>query len=167
MFKGDHYVLEKRGSTSLYYQPTLYYGNDNLNYEVLIKPLRCSVAAGDVCHDTETVTIYNKRREKFRLDVPVKLTLSGVILDSIDSILHYQLQGTALPDCLSERSTCCTVDAANSILVNSDSDETSFSCTESFQYFFETMESDCFANWPRSLFKMRLTNSNDGISSPN
>ena len=29
------------------------------------------------------------------------------------------------------------------------------------------METDCFANWPRSLFKMRLTDTNNDISSPN
>ena len=29
------------------------------------------------------------------------------------------------------------------------------------------METDCFANWPRSLFKMRLTDENADISSPN
>ena len=29
------------------------------------------------------------------------------------------------------------------------------------------METDCFANWPRSLFKMRLTDDSSGITSPN
>lgn len=29
------------------------------------------------------------------------------------------------------------------------------------------METDCFANWPRSLFKMRLTDTNGDITSPN
>lgn len=29
------------------------------------------------------------------------------------------------------------------------------------------METDCFANWPRSLFKMRATENIDGIKSPN
>ena len=29
------------------------------------------------------------------------------------------------------------------------------------------METDCFANWPRSLFKMRLTDQEDGVTQPN
>ena len=29
------------------------------------------------------------------------------------------------------------------------------------------METDCFANWPRSLFKMRLSDEEDGIQKPN
>lgn len=29
------------------------------------------------------------------------------------------------------------------------------------------METDCFANWPRSMFKMRVTDDNDGITALN
>ena len=29
------------------------------------------------------------------------------------------------------------------------------------------METDCFANWPRSMFKMRLVDGNGDVSAPN
>lgn len=70
-----------------------------MNYEVTIKPLRCSQVTdttvdSDHCFDddensaSDTVVIYNKRREKLKFEVPAKMTLQSVIIDSVDSVLH-------------------------------------------------------------------------------
>ena len=116
-----------------------------------------------------TVTLHNKRREKFRLDVPASLTLAGVVIDGLDSVLHTQSLGTPLPACLSERRACCRLNPSTGVVTNEDAaDDATFSCAASFAGLFDTMEADCFANWPRSLFKMRMTDDDqDGISSPN
>ena len=114
-----------------YYKPTEFYAGDNLNYEVTIKPVATVSSASDA------ITIYNKKRERFRLDVPVKLTLEGVVIDSIDSILHSQTTGTALPDCLSERRICCKLTIATDTVENYDSADTgTFSCGDSFDTLF-------------------------------
>ena len=70
-----------------YYQRTQYLSGDNLNYSLSIMPLECFLDVDKIFGDdtsrcfkstltkTDTVTIINKRREKFRIDVPVLLTL--------------------------------------------------------------------------------------------
>ena len=145
---------------------------DNLNYALTIKPLMCSMdesLTDDTCFDTlsssDTVTINNKRREKFRMEVPVSLTLENITIDSLDSVLHTQASGTDLPACLSEYRQCCELDSDGVVQNSSEEalDTDTFSCSDSFDTLFTTMETDCFANWPRSLFKMRLTDDNDDI----
>ena len=102
-----------------------------------------------------------------RIDVPKSLTLQGVIIDGIDSILHTQKLGTPLPDCLSERRQCCSLNADTGAISNKDPSD-NFSCKESFDLLFTTLETECFANSPHTLFKMRMTDeANDGISAPN
>ena len=176
LFKGDHFVMETRGGSTLpHYSANHYRGaGNNLNYALTIKPLECSqvpAAPSNTCFQSMTastsfVTIHNKRREKLKFDVPISLTLSNIVIDSIDSILHTQNLGTPLPACLSERRSCCLLDPGTDTISNASTSDT-FKCADSFTQLFTTMETDCFANWPRSLFKMRLTDADDGIKAPN
>ena len=68
-----------------------------MNYKLTIKPQTVD----------ETVTIYNKRREKFRVEVPHALILEDIVIDSLDSILYSHSHDTADPECLSEERQCC------------------------------------------------------------
>ena len=78
------------------------------------------------------------------------------------------MSGTALPDCLSQPKQCCELDAANNSVRNfAFSDDGTYSCSESFSLLYSTMETDCFANWPRSLFKMRLEEEQNSLSAIN
>jgi hypothetical protein len=67
-------MIEDRGSTLLYYKNTQYFAGDNLNYSLVIKPLRCDLnlllLSDQEClppESNENVRIYNKRREKFKI----------------------------------------------------------------------------------------------------
>jgi hypothetical protein len=65
-----------------------------------------------VCTDT-FVTIYNKQREQFSIDVPVSLKLENVKIDSLDSLLY---QNGTTNSCLSKREKCCKISSSgNSI----------------------------------------------------
>ena len=44
-------------------------------------------------------------------------------------------------------------------------DYDTFSCSDSFQVLLNSMEMDCFANWPRSLFKLETKKYEDLVSS--
>lgn len=89
--------MSRGGSTLPFYTRSQYLSGGNLNYAVTIKPLVCSKVTSELllqsmCFDSiaessNTVTIYNKRREKLRFDVPVSLTLTNIVIDGIDSIL--------------------------------------------------------------------------------
>ena len=104
-----------------------------MNYELTVKPLMCSenttLDPDTECFDTETssttVTVFNKRREKLRFDVPVKLTLSGVIIDSTDSILHSL---SDKPSCLGDRVTCCSLNESTGEMENEDADLDASAC---------------------------------------
>jgi len=65
---------------------------------------------------SDTVTIINKRREKFRIEVPVSLTLENIVIDSLDSVLHTQDADTDLPACLSEYRTCCELNSGTNFV---------------------------------------------------
>jgi hypothetical protein len=80
-----------------------------INLELTIKPLRCSkYNYGPVCtEEGEQVKVYNKIRENLIFEVFSKLTIEGVVIDSVDSILP---RGTP---CLSEYTQCCKVDYMN------------------------------------------------------
>lgn len=74
-------------------------------------------------------------------------------IDSADSILHTQVLGTAKPKCLSEYRQCCLYRAELLKIDNYlDSDYGLFDCFSSFKLLANSMEFDCFANWPMSLF---------------
>ena len=89
---GDHYLVASRGGTTkTYYQNNKYYVEDNLNYKLTIKPK----------NETD-VTIYNKRREKFRVEVPKAFTMDNITIDSLDSILYSHDTAETDPECLSE-----------------------------------------------------------------
>ena len=134
LFRGTHYALDSRGGSTLpYYVRTQYLSGDNLNYELTVKPLMCSenttLDSDTECFDTQTssttVTVLNKRRERLRFDVPVKLTLSGVIIDGTDSILHSL---SDKPSCLGERETCCSLNESTGEMENEDADLDASAC---------------------------------------
>ena len=146
LFKNDHYILWTRGgsdgdkSTLPYYTGTQFVSGDgdNLNYELKIKPLLCEIEPDILtvsqCYtslsESDQVTIYNKKKERFRMDVPVTLTLENVAIDSLDSILHTQAPSTSVPTCLSSREQCCSMttnsDGVTVTLESADAD--SYSC---------------------------------------
>ena len=75
----------------------------------MIKPLRCELALElmnvDMClpaTSLSNVTVYNKKREKFRIGVGLSVTLEHIVIDSIDSILQTQVLGTPKVACLNE-----------------------------------------------------------------
>lgn len=118
-----HYLLRDRGDSSEIYSPTQYYDPYNLNYEVYINPVGCTPSA--TCNSSP-VTIYNKRREAFILDVAVKLHMRNIIIDSIDSILP------SSTSCLGQRRVCCSISNTTNSVVNTLSTDTSFSCSSAF-----------------------------------
>ena len=174
----DHYLLASRGGTfKTYYVNNLYYVEDNLNYNITILPWHSNdflalslddLDGNGLLDDYEeydstvgnTVTIYNKRREKFKIDVPYGFTMERITIDSLDSILYSHDQDESDPDCLSEERQCCTI--SDDDVVENVSDSDTFSCSDSFTILMDSMETDCFANWPRSMFKLRTVTDDDG-----
>ena len=151
---GPHYLVASRGGTTRsYYSNNKYYVADNLNYRLTIKPET----------DGDTVTIYNKRREKFRVEVPYSLSMERIVIDGLDSILYSRNSGEAEPACLSEERPCCAMSSDGLTVENSSDvrDSDAFTCSASFAILMASMETDCFANWPRSMFKMRSTKYED------
>lgn len=138
-----------------------------------IKPLVCadfSLSPASDCFEAEesssarVIKVYNKKRERLRFDVPAKLTLQGIVIDSIDSVLHSLAD---VPACLSLREKCCEFNSSTNTVDTVGAGLDGSLCQSAFDTLFSTMEVDCFANWPRSMFKMRLTDELNGISSPN
>jgi hypothetical protein len=114
LFVGDHYVIRDRGDTELLYKPTLYKPNDNLNYYLTIQPLFCTYSTDefditDYCTN-DVVTIYNKNREQFTVEVALSLTLTNIKIDSLDSVLFSLDSDVYDTSCLSERATCCLIE---------------------------------------------------------
>ena len=141
LFKGDHFLMETRGGSTLPHYSATHWrsAGENLNYAMIIKPLECKQVSGapsntcfqSMSDSTSFVTIYNKRREKLKFDVAVSFTLSSIVIDSMDSILHTQPLGTPLPACLSERRQCCVLGSDGKTISNLSLTDT-FSCTDSF-----------------------------------
>jgi len=114
-------------------------------------------------------TLVNKRREKFRLDVANKLTLTNIKIDSLDSVLMSKdglIVGSDANTCLKERKNCCGAfsDQTDAItgkvstsLANAEPTDTTFSCNDAFTALKNSFEFDCYANWPdRAMFEMRV-----------
>jgi hypothetical protein len=119
-----------------------------------IQPLPCDFTeelnADYVCTD-EVVTIYNKNRELFEINVPSELHINNIKIDSLDSIL-YSL--SVLSDsCIDERSQCCQMSDEGVI---STIDGSSSDCEDAIAEYLESLEAKCLVNQPRSLFKMQL-----------
>ena len=82
LFQGDHFAIRDHGDSSLIYRSTLTKGQKNLNYFITVLPLSCYYSGVNVtramldgkCTDGE-VTIYNKQRDQFSIEVPRGLTL--------------------------------------------------------------------------------------------
>ena len=104
--RGSHYAIQDRKDTNLQFQHTSLKGVNNLNYALTISPIPCSKNLANVqsiCTD-EQITIYNKQRELFEIEVPANLTLDRVIIDSLDSILFDTNEA-----CLEKRENCCSI----------------------------------------------------------
>ena len=161
-----------------------------LNNELTIQPLTCdkvtsayiTTYGSSICVNTQAdlteakaldgtalVTLINKRREKFRIDIANRLTLTNVKIDSLDSVLMSKdglTDTSTAATCLTERKRCCGVftgskDATTSkvttSLSNTDTTVTSYSCQDAFTALQNSFEFDCYANWPdRSMFEMRV-----------
>ena len=57
-----------------------------------MKPLPCTGftsynVTSDICTDGD-ITIFNKNRELFYIEVPVLLNMEHIIIDSLDSVLY-------------------------------------------------------------------------------
>ena len=97
------------------------------------------------------MTIYNKNRELFEINVPSELHITNIKIDSLDSIL-YSL--SVLSDsCIDERSQCCQMsdEGVISTIYGSSSD-----CEDAIAEYLESLEAKCLVNQPRALFKMQL-----------
>eukprot|EP00347_Sterkiella_histriomuscorum_P010453 403376225 len=90
----NHYLLRTGRD---FYQP-LFYERDSQNLKLIIKPDPSTVDEG------EKITILNKRRDKFQLRVGRGLTLENIIIDSLDSILPIDKDGSG---CLQRKEKCC------------------------------------------------------------
>lgn len=143
-------------------------------------PLRCSLSPNAISSshcladgDTATqVTVYNKKGNSLRFDVTSSFTMTQIVIDSLDSLLHHRSPASGpLPDCLYQMRQCCQVDpAAVSTSVSNllASDLATFDCADSFRRFEESMEADCSVNWPHSLFRMRVQETDSPtIAGPN
>lgn len=150
---GDHFILRDRLDTLLVYEPTLYKPDDNLNYALTIQPLPCSYVSDydltDYCTD-EVVTIYNKNRELFSIDVPVSLTISDIKIDSLDSVL-FSVDPDVWSDvsCLREREQCCEI--TEGIVTSVDGSSV---CEDALAEYLLSSEAECNTNVARALFKM-------------
>ena len=92
LFAGVHYSIKDRGSAYEVYTPTQYYDALNLNYIMNIQPLNCTYMPAGVTNttsvcNTKRITLMNKKRELFVIQVAVKLNFTNVIIDALDSIL--------------------------------------------------------------------------------
>ena len=63
---------------------------------------------------TEKVTIFNKHREFFQLEVGAGLALKNLIIDSLDSIVD---STETIPSCLSSLMPCCKIDTDSQSIV--------------------------------------------------
>jgi hypothetical protein len=85
----DHYLLRKPWD---YYRPSKT-TRESQNLELSILPLYCSSTVDTLCFNKtlgEKPTIYNKRRDKFSINVGKGLTLTDITIDSLDSILDQE-----------------------------------------------------------------------------
>lgn len=57
----------------------------------------------DFCTEDQ-ITIYNKQRDRFSIEVPRGISLFNIHIDSLDSVL-FELP--VLPKCLKEMRNCC------------------------------------------------------------
>lgn len=118
LYRGDHFLVENRFDALNIYTAKEAKDDFSLNLDLTIKPLACdhilydgSVLDLDHCTGTNgvvgkkvvPVTVYNKIRERFQMEVLQRLRVENVIFDSVDSILPF---GTP---CLSEHRRCCMV----------------------------------------------------------
>ena len=92
-------MASRGGTTKTFYKNNKYLVEDNLNFKLTIKPEL----------DGDVVTIYNKRREKFKIDVPAEFEAERIIIDSIDSILYSHSEDEDNPTCLNEERQCCEI----------------------------------------------------------
>lgn len=103
----------------------------------------------DYCTD-DVVTVYNKNRELFTIEVPVSLTVSKIKIDSLDSVLFsVDPEVWTDVDCLRERVQCCSIsDGVISSVYGSSV------CEDALAEYLLSEESQCLSNVPRAMFKM-------------
>ncbi len=80
--KGQHYAIRD------YPKYTRTKSSTSLVYSIFIDPLYCSVNNDNpaICTTpTEKVEILNKKRSWFSIEVPKKLTLTNIVINSLDS----------------------------------------------------------------------------------
>jgi hypothetical protein len=88
MFAGNHFSLENRFDALNIYLPMNASDIYQMNLDITLKPLLCSPSTPSNC-GSDPITIYNKIRERFLLDIYSKLTLDRIVVDSADSILPF------------------------------------------------------------------------------
>ena len=193
LFNGEHFLLNRQPSSLDVYINTQYKSDHKpLNVDLTIQPLTCdkvtsaytttygtSICVTDSTYLTEAnalsgtalVTLINKRREKFRLDIANKLVIKNVTIDSLDSVLMSKdglTDDTEANTCLKTRERCCgtfsestdaTTGVVTTTLSNYDTSVTTYSCNDAFTDLKASFEFDCYANWPdRAMFEMRVNN---------
>jgi hypothetical protein len=91
LMKGTHFIL--RGGNRDPYFPTSQ-SRDSQNMKLTISPLFSSDCSSQpagctdqAIADIETITIKNKKRDKFQIKVGGGLTLKNIIIDSLDSLV--------------------------------------------------------------------------------
>jgi len=127
-----------------------------LNYALTISPIPCSKNLANVesvCTN-EQVTVYNKQRELFEIEVPANLTLHKVIIDSLDSILY-----DTKDSCLEKRVNCCQI--SNNVVTTVPDATVAGACEKAILTFQKSFESNCIVNKPRTMFKMVLNGFGD------
>lgn len=104
----NHYLLKAAWS---YYQPTKS-AKETQNLNLSIEPYYCTTGTTQ-CYIKalgEKPTIYNKRRDKFSINVGKGLSLVDITFDSLDSILDQDSDA-----CMGKAENCCSVNSANAI----------------------------------------------------
>lgn len=160
LFKGDHYAVENRFDALNIYIERDAVDLHALNVDVHIKPLSCShkpasaasVDASLCAAEDETVTIYNKIRERFRMEVFAKLKLERVVIDSLDSVLPFG------SPCLSEYRPCCKAvgDSFQDPGIGEYDASRPAGCAMHFKKL--NLSDDCQVGEPRTMFKFVANN---------